>query len=135
MNKFQREDRYIVLKRKDVEAAGLDPSEQHQLNSLCNKVSSSRTNCHKPPLECVVAEKGRPEYDAAWAAIEARMSTPVHSTDAIALLRADFEAWAKPRGYRCHWSEPDGIFMEGYRDSSTAHAYTGWKAACEGASQ
>ena len=69
---FVREPRYIVLKVKDILAAGCTQAEIEDFNKVCDKVNLHRNTAGKPPLECVVVEKDWPEYEATWAAIEAR---------------------------------------------------------------
>jgi len=68
---FVKEDRYIVLKRKQVQAA-LSRHERQLLNELCAKVSSYRMNLGKQPLICVVVESDWPEYAEVWDMIKAR---------------------------------------------------------------
>lgn len=70
---FKRENRYIVLKRKDVVAA-LTEQERETLANLCDKVCFHRIHNEKPQLECVVVERDWPEYEPTWKAIEKRMT-------------------------------------------------------------
>lgn len=81
---FERENRYIVLKRSDIEAIEKDqPDEQREkvqnavqlsLNNVCDWVNSSRSANGKAPLECLVIESDWPEYEHVWRMIEDRMS-------------------------------------------------------------
>ena len=69
---MKRENRYIVIKRKDAEAA-LDKGQLEQLNGLSSVVSANRKKAGKLELNCVVVESDWPEYEPTWAAIEARI--------------------------------------------------------------
>lgn len=71
-SKFNREQRYVVLKASDVIAAGLTETELDQLQAISNKVDLYRRNAGKPDLETVVVEKDWPEYEPTWTAIEQR---------------------------------------------------------------
>jgi hypothetical protein len=64
---FKRENRYIVLKRKDLEKV---PAIYR--NALIEPLSWLRT--HLPHRECLVIESDWPEYEPTWAAIERRMT-------------------------------------------------------------
>ncbi len=57
MSKFQREDRYIVIKRSDITA--------EQLAAMPDM----------PTRDCVVVERDWPEYEPVWAMLEARCSS------------------------------------------------------------
>lgn len=74
MEKFEREDRYIVIKRSDLDRAGMTTAEGNALRTICDRVTSRRKQLGKAPLECVIVESDWPEYGPTWAAIEARMS-------------------------------------------------------------
>lgn len=65
------ENRYIVLKQTDVDAA-LDNSEKLELSSLMMKVYKKRIESKKP-LEAVVVESDWPEYKPTCRAIEKRI--------------------------------------------------------------
>ncbi|ALX96102.1 hypothetical protein AV650_22300 [Serratia fonticola] len=75
---MKRENRYIVIKRTDlenVELAGLlRPSEIDSLKSLLETIARIRLIEGKQPLECVVVESDWPEYEPTWNAIEARVN-------------------------------------------------------------
>lgn len=64
---FKREDRYIVIKR-----SGLDKVPVSYRNALINPLLALRV--HLPRRECLVIESDWPEYEPAWAAIEARVT-------------------------------------------------------------
>lgn len=74
---MKRENRYVVLKRSDleiVEKAGLlRPSEIDNLKSLLETVTSIRLREGKSPLQCAVVESDWPEYETVWAMIAARV--------------------------------------------------------------
>ena len=72
-----REDRYIVIKRKDVRNA-LTDEELGQLQSLLFKVADYRTGLGKQPMTCVVVESDWPEYEPTWNAIEDRVEAESH---------------------------------------------------------
>lgn len=58
---FERENRYIVIKRKNMHADLL-----YALQSWMERVDV-------PGIECVVVEKDWPEYEPVWKMIEARV--------------------------------------------------------------
>jgi len=63
---FQREDRYIVIKRKDLESTPtlMTHAFLFALDGLLE---------HLPKRECLVVESDWPEYGPTWAAIQARV--------------------------------------------------------------
>lgn len=67
-----REERYIVLKGKDVES-GLTETEQAILLFLCRKVESHREEVGKQPLKAVIVESDWPEYEKVWELLETRV--------------------------------------------------------------
>lgn len=74
---FQREDRYIVIKRKDLEAIersgeASDLETHEAVRLLAEALDTLRP--HLPARECLVIESDWPEYEPAWAAIQARMT-------------------------------------------------------------
>ncbi len=69
MSKFKRENRYLVLKRKDIEKY-LNREDKMRLNRISRDIANSRTDDEKPPLECVVVESDWPIYDSVWAMVE-----------------------------------------------------------------
>ena len=70
---FEREERYIVFKLSDVEEH-FTPGEKQQLARLVEVQRAGREEAGKPLLRCVVVEKGWPEYEPTWKAIEARVT-------------------------------------------------------------
>lgn len=70
---FRREERYVVLKANDIEAA-LNDQERSDLIGIMLKVDNWRGANKKPDLVCVVVESDWPEYEPTWRAIENRMN-------------------------------------------------------------
>ena len=66
-NEFQREDRYIVIKRSDLKKVPVN-----YRSALVDPMFSLLS--HLPHRECLVIEGDWPEYEPAWAAIEARVT-------------------------------------------------------------
>lgn len=72
MSEFQRENRYIVFKVKDVEE--LPKTDKVALMLACDGIKSVRKARGKTPsLECLVIESDWPEYEIVWQMIEDRM--------------------------------------------------------------
>ena len=71
MADFNREERYLVAKRRDIDAV-LSTDELSILDSLMAKVELGRLTRNKPQLQAVVIESDWPEYEKAWQMIEAR---------------------------------------------------------------
>ncbi|WP_338544934.1 hypothetical protein V6W80_17330 [Pseudomonas benzopyrenica] len=73
---FQREDRYIVIKRKDLEeienSAELSDLEAHKAVLLLSEALDT-LHSHLPVREYLVIESDWPEYEQTWAAIRARV--------------------------------------------------------------
>lgn len=75
----KREDRYLVFKYKDVEAALTE--DQHQtLHYLSALVDAHRRRQDKDVLQALVVEKDWPEFEATWALIAARIATTEKAT-------------------------------------------------------
>lgn len=68
---MQLENRYIVLKLKDVKA--LPAYGLNQLDVVCHEVDAVRGKRGTEPLECLVIEKDWPEYEPALAMLSARV--------------------------------------------------------------
>lgn len=75
MSEFERENRYIVLKRRDVEACGklLTPEAWSAFETIEKMVNQIRLNSGKQPLLALVVESDWPEYEQTWDAIKRRM--------------------------------------------------------------
>ncbi len=67
VGEFQREDRYIVIKRSDLKKVPVS-YRSHLIDPMFALLA------HLPNRECLVIESDWPEYEPAWKAIEARMS-------------------------------------------------------------
>jgi hypothetical protein len=83
---FERELRYYVAKRKDVEKH-LTSTEQTILNILLNKVAAGRFSDKKGILRCVVVESDWPEYEPVWEMIKERMEASQSLTNDAADTR------------------------------------------------
>lgn len=66
---FVKEDRYLVLKRSDIET-GLDEEQKSILLHLAHIVGRERQSLGKAPLECVVVESDWPNYSEVWKSVE-----------------------------------------------------------------
>ena len=81
MSDFKRENRYIVIKRSDLDGAVSDLPIKYQkkvwdqLGQVVSMPNKHRQNTGKSPLECVIVEHDWPEYDYVWKAIKHRMET------------------------------------------------------------
>lgn len=71
-NNFKRENRYLVLKTKDLDL--LTTAEQEILGVLTSTVANLRIQTGKQDLKCLVIESDWPEYEPTWKAIEARVT-------------------------------------------------------------
>ena len=69
---MQRENRYTVLKNKDI-AKYLNDDEQEQLDDLFRKINRSRLLEGKEVVQGVFVENHWPECEQVWAMIEARV--------------------------------------------------------------
>jgi hypothetical protein len=90
MPSFEREDRYLVLKRSDIEKY-LDDMDRLELNVFAEKIANGRMEDGRERLlKCAVVEHDWPEYEPTWKAIEERVTgKPPSSTiedDAIERL-------------------------------------------------
>lgn len=87
MSSFEREDRYLVLKRTDVED-GLAAHEKDELNRLVGFINARRVSYHlKHPLRAVVVEHDWPEYELVWKLIEMRMVGIDVASSVLSVLR------------------------------------------------
>lgn len=68
---FQKEDRYVVLKRKDLER--LSPSTRAVLASVLKMIQQDLNSVGVPDRKYVVVESDWIEYDVVWNMIQARM--------------------------------------------------------------
>ena len=65
MSKFEKEDRYVVFKRKDMEKY-FGSSEWSNLRHLIATINAGRQKDNKPLVECVVFESDWEDYDQVW---------------------------------------------------------------------
>jgi len=70
---FEREQRYVVLKVKDV-MQRLSEKDILMLARILDEIDAYRKSIGKKSLECVVIESDWPEYEPTWKAIEARVT-------------------------------------------------------------
>lgn len=63
---FVKEDRYIVIKNKDLEAINVTREEAHMLMELARRIREHRESQGKKPLEGVFIESDWKCHDAAW---------------------------------------------------------------------
>lgn len=80
--KFVREERYIVIKEKDLECLGIEG--KSYLSGILDKIRNERIKRGADPkLKCVVIEEDWPEYEPVWRMLEKRMTkpTPVAALD------------------------------------------------------
>ena len=69
---FQREDRYIVIKRSDMDKA---PAElRRSFSTQCRKLHDGMFKHGAPARQFVVVESDWPEYHLVWAMLEHRMA-------------------------------------------------------------
>lgn len=81
MSEFQREDRYIVIKRSDLER--LRGGQTEGLRQQLSKVYPLL-----PKRQCAVIESDWPEFEQVWRMIEARVAgNPLPDYDALAAQR------------------------------------------------
>lgn len=66
---FKREDRYVVLKVKDIEKH-LHPRELTALQTICSTIEKGRQQDGKRDLQCVVVESDWRIYDEVWDMVE-----------------------------------------------------------------
>ena len=86
MSKFKKEQRYFVLKIKDIEKY-LDKTLLDKFMTTVNTIEAGREHDNKEPLQCVVVQSDWPEYEHVWKDIEDRMNEkPSQRDTAIKLL-------------------------------------------------
>lgn len=75
---MEREERYIVIKRSDLDVTvfrgGLISDDIAELNRIVEKVQLERHRRGKDDLKTVVVEHDWPEYERVWKMIEARVN-------------------------------------------------------------
>lgn len=96
---FEREQRYVVLKVKDV-MQRLSEKDILTLARILDEIDAYRKSIGKKSLECVVIESDWPEYEPTWKAIEARVTgaQPAPSVPDKVEVREDKEREIFSRG-------------------------------------
>jgi NTP pyrophosphatase (non-canonical NTP hydrolase) len=129
MSKFQRENRYVVVKRKDLRDAYKTPNAPVRHSAgfsgempvwmpaplekiLDEAAANTRNQLGKPPLKCLVIESDWPEYEPTWKAIEARMTgNPLSSP--LASIGEEIHANKIAHGWKVttmdDWKDPHEI--------------------------
>ncbi|WP_256596953.1 MULTISPECIES: hypothetical protein [unclassified Pseudomonas] len=98
---FQREDRYIVVKRSDL--ALLSPVDSDLAHSYLEGVMSLMAEWNCPARECLVIESDWPEFAPAWASIEERVTggkAPQPHPEPIAWMVGTAIWWTKEEAER-----------------------------------
>lgn len=74
MEKFEREDRYLIIKRKDLAEAAKTLNDDHlkSFNIVLSHIDSVRRKRGVDQIKAVVIENDWPEYEQVWKAIEKR---------------------------------------------------------------
>lgn len=112
MEGFVREDRYVVLKRKDVEKY-LTPEQKDALAAIAHTVAAGREADKRGDLACVVVEEDWPEYDTVWFMIEGRMMGMHSLSCRYRFLCAHLGLEDLPELRVMFWSEYGGLVWEG----------------------
>jgi hypothetical protein len=73
---MERENRYVVVKRKDI-LRYLSAVEEKQLGLLVEKIDEGRKQDNRCVLQCVVVESDWPEYEPTWNAVEKRADAEI----------------------------------------------------------
>jgi hypothetical protein len=103
VSEFKREQRYVVLKIKDL-LAHVPPAMIEQVDVVGQMIAEGRARDGKPPFNAVVVEQDWPEFDLIWEIIEARMSGEGNDlrrvtacVNACAGINTDaLESWVNP---------------------------------------
>lgn len=108
---FQREDRYVVLKRSDLERHAT-PAQLRELQRICAMVFAGRKNDGKRLNSYVVVADDWPEYEETWAKIEARVlgkSIPDPQEHGNGMVSVDREEWETLQEIASRWLPPFGV--------------------------
>ena len=84
MEEFKKEDRYLVIKREELDHVlnNIMPIESQSIfRCIVDVVEIYRASLGKKPLDCVIAKAGTPEYDEVWRAIEQRWKENQHQIE------------------------------------------------------
>ena len=74
MSEFQREERYFVFKKKDIDRCTLPENVYDLIEKIGVHLSSMRLRLGIPDRNYVVVEDDWPEYEKVWEMIEARVT-------------------------------------------------------------
>lgn len=74
---FEKEDRYVVIKRKDIKKY-LGTRDLTQLNTILDKIEMCRKLDARRNLECVVVESDWKCYGEVWKLVEKEASHAVN---------------------------------------------------------
>lgn len=66
---FEKEDRYVVIKRKDIDKY-LGARDKTQLATVLEKINTCRSLDMRKPMACVVVESDWKCYDVVWGLVE-----------------------------------------------------------------
>ena len=67
---MERENRYLVLKRSDIEKY-LNSDDKLRLNRIARDIQTERMQDNRDPeMECVIVERDWPMYEETWKSIE-----------------------------------------------------------------
>lgn len=66
---FKKEDKYLVISRKDIEKS-LNDNQKESLYYLAGKCAEGRVLRGKEPLKCVVVESNSLNYEKVWTMVE-----------------------------------------------------------------
>jgi hypothetical protein len=111
--KLERENRYLVLKRRDIISKLLTPEARSAWDTVEKFHDEIRKNNGKGPLCCVVVEHDWPEYEIVWAMIEARMSGKPTEIDDLRQQLADSQAENETlKEFVCHLKDGAHGFTE-----------------------
>ncbi|GAC1030452.1 hypothetical protein thsps21_12790 [Pseudomonas sp. No.21] len=123
---FQRENRYIVIKRKDLIAAAESGAVDASFAEVLDIV---RDNL--PTRECLVIESDWPEYEPAWQMIQARMEGATPPAAQVQGEREEFEAYILGRypGATLDRHRPGHLHRAGrYIQATVEAAWSAWQA-------
>ncbi|WRQ13084.1 hypothetical protein [Vibrio phage vB_VpM-pA2SJ1] len=115
MSNFEKEDRYLVIKRSDIDLS-LDSEMKQNLFYLSQLVEAERHSFGKPPLECVVVESDWPIYDDVWKMVEAIATGEKTELDRLreeneALKRLDGLVIMNENGDTLDWEIDEGCVV------------------------
>lgn len=124
MSGFKRENRYVVLKDKDI--AMLPQYQREQLKGIQDSIDLIRAARGKQALSCAVIESTKPEYETVWGLIAARLSNAVPSMEAAsAAANAAATRTLAYLGYTYeggeHWKPPLGTSDDYNRGYARGH--------------